>query len=210
MFPPLYAILDASRGDDFVLALADSVAEGGVQLMQLRSKHAGSGGFYRLATLLILRMKERGVRLIINDRPDLAALAGAGGVHVGQEDLEVDDARQICGEGTWVGVSTHNLEQLRAADRTSAEYIAIGPVFPTASKASSDPVLGVDFLREARSFTKKPLVAIGGITIEAARSVFEAGADSVAVIRDLADSPDPGGRAREFLQVAERARMERN
>jgi thiamine-phosphate pyrophosphorylase len=146
------------------------------------------------------------VRFIVNDRPDIAAIVGAAGVHVGQEDLPVEDARRICGPPLWVGVSTHNLEQLREADRTSADYIAVGPIFPTGTKENPDPVVGIDFLRAARRLTRKPLVAIGGITIESAPDVFRAGADSVAIIRDLLAAPDPGKRAREYLAVAERAR----
>ena len=117
----------------------------------------------------------------------------------------------ICRAPRWVGVSTHNLEQLRQADRTSADYIAVGPIFPTGTKENPDPVVGVDFLRAARQMTRKPLVAIGGITLESAADVFRAGADSVAVIRDLLVAPDPGTRAREYtLAIAERHRTTRD
>ena len=142
----------------------------------------------------------------VNDRPDIARLAGAGGVHVGQEDLPVERARKICGKGLWVGVSTHLLEQLREADATSADYIAVGPIFPTQTKERPDPVVGIEFLRQARLRTQKPLVAIGGITVESAEQVFRAGADSVAVIRDLSQAADAGMRAREYLRIAERVR----
>jgi thiamine-phosphate pyrophosphorylase len=142
------------------------------------------------------------VRLIVNDRPDIALLADAGGVHVGQEDLGVEEARAICGRDRWVGVSTHSLEQLAAADLTSADYIAIGPIFPTATKKNPDPVVGTELLRKARQMTRKPLVAIGGITLERAAEVYRAGADSLAVIRDLICAPNPGVRAREYLDVA--------
>jgi thiamine-phosphate pyrophosphorylase len=104
-----------------------------------------------------------------------------------------------------VGVSTHNLEQLRAADLTSADYIAVGPVFPTATKENPDPVVGIEFLRAARKTTRKPLVAIGGITVQSAGEVFRAGADSVAVISDLALAPDPVRRARDYLTIAKQA-----
>ncbi len=134
--------------------------------------------------------------------PDIALLAGAGGVHVGQDDLGVEDARAICGPDRWVGVSTHNLEQVAAADRTSADYIALGPIYTTATKKNPDPVVGTELLRQVRQMTKKPLVAIGGITLERAAEVYRAGADSLAVIRDLICAPDPGVRAREYLDVA--------
>ena len=139
----------------------------------------------------------------------LAAMAGAGGVHVGQEDLPVDEARKICGAPLWVGVSTHTLEQLRAAEATSADYIAVGPIFPTGTKANPDPVVGLEFLRAARQITRKPLVAIGGITVESAGEVYRAGADSIAVIRDLMAARDPAHRAREYLAIARRVRPAR-
>jgi thiamine-phosphate pyrophosphorylase len=127
---------------------------------------------------------------------------GAAGVHVGQDDLPVEAARQVCPNPLWVGISTHNLEQLREADATSADYIALGPIFATATKHRPDPVVGIDFLRAARKLTRKPLVAVGGITVQSAGEVFRAGADSVAVISDLRDAPDPAQRAREYLEIA--------
>jgi thiamine-phosphate pyrophosphorylase len=146
------------------------------------------------------------VRFIMNDRADIALLAKANGVHVGQLDLGVEDARAIVGPDAWVGVSTHSLEQIDAADKTSADYVAFGPVFPTHSKENPDPVVGLDLLREARKHTRKPLVAIGGITLERAADTFRAGADSLAVARDLIASSDPAARAREFLSEASRYR----
>jgi thiamine-phosphate pyrophosphorylase len=138
---------------------------------------------------------------IVNDRADIARAVDADGVHVGQEDLPVECARSILGRGKWVGYSTHVLEQVKEADRSSADYIALGPIFPTASKENPDAVVGLDGLRAARQATRKPLVAIGGITIQNARAVMEAGADSVAVIRGLLSGPDLGKRAEEFLKV---------
>jgi thiamine-phosphate pyrophosphorylase len=123
---------------------------------------------------------------------------------VGQEDLPPEEARRICGASRWVGVSTHNLEQLREANLTSVDYIAVGPIFPTGTKENPDPVVGIEFLRAARQLTRKPLVAIGGITIESAADVFGAGADSVAIIRDLLAAPDPASRAKEYLAISER------
>lgn len=130
-----------------------------------------------------------GVRLIINDRADLAVASGADGVHLGQDDLPIEDARRVVGDERWIGVSTHNLEQLGAALESSADYIAIGPVFATVSKDNPDPVIGLEGVRLARSMTKKPLIAIGGITLDNCRSVIEAGADSVAVISAILDDP---------------------
>ena len=110
------------------------------------------------------------------------------------------------GPGAWVGVSTHNIEQFRAAATTSADYIAVGPIYPTASKANPDPVVGLELLRKVRRLTTKPIVAIGGITLERSADVFRAGADSVAVISDLLTAKDSAARAREFLAVAESVR----
>ena len=203
VFPRLYAIIDPTLLTISELDLAEALAGSGVELIQYRNKTASSRQFFETSRKLSSVLGPRGVRLIVNDRPDIAMLAGADGVHVGQDDLGVDDARAICGKVRWVGVSTHTLEQAAAAERTSADYIAIGPIFPTATKKNPDPVVGTELLRKARQITKKPLVAIGGITLERAAEVYRAGADSLALIRDLICAPDPGVRAREYLDVAE-------
>jgi thiamine-phosphate pyrophosphorylase len=135
----------------------------------------------------------------MNDRADLCIAAGFEGLHVGQDDLLPKSARRIIGADRGLGVSTHNPEQLAEADKTSADYLAIGPIFATGSKANPDPIVGPDGLRRARELTRKLLVAIGGITRANARSVLDAGADSVAVISDLLR--DPGKSAGEFLRV---------
>ncbi|HTV59408.1 MAG TPA: thiamine phosphate synthase [Verrucomicrobiae bacterium] len=210
MFPPLYPILDISADARAILPLAETLAGAGASLLQIRAKRAPARAVFELARDLCAQLGPRGVRLIVNDRPDVAVLAGAAGVHVGQEDLPVEEARKICGSDLWVGVSTHNIEQFRRAEATSADYIAVGPVFPTDSKENPDPVVGLDLLRWARANTKKPLVAIGGITVESAEHVFLAGADAVAVIRDLTAAADPAARAREYLKIAARVRASRS
>jgi thiamine-phosphate pyrophosphorylase len=139
------------------------------------------------------------VKLIMNDRADVCLAAEFDGVHVGQEDLSPESARKVIGEGLWLGVSTHNPEQVKEADKTSADYIAIGPVFSTASKANPDPVVGLEGVREARVLTRKPLVAIGGINCANCRSVIEAGADSVAIISGL--MREPRKSAEDFLRI---------
>jgi len=202
VFPRLYAILDSTLLTISELDLAETLAGSGVELIQYRNKTASSRQFFEISRRLSSALGPRGVRLIVNDRPDIALLVGAGGVHVGQDDLSVEDARAVCGPDRWVGVSTHTLDQLAAADRTSADYIAFGPIFPTATKKNPDPVVGTELLRKARQMTKKPLVAIGGITLDRAAEVYRAGADSLAVIRDLICAPNPGVRAREYLDVA--------
>jgi thiamine-phosphate pyrophosphorylase len=206
VFPRLYAIIDPSLLTISELELAEALAGSGVELIQYRNKTASSRQFFEISRQLSNALGPCGVRLIVNDRADIALLAGAGGVHVGQEDLGVEDARAICGgldgKDRWVGVSTHTLEQFAAADRTSADYIALGPIFPTATKKNPDPVVGTELLRQARQLTRKPLVAIGGITLERAAEVYRAGADSLAVIRDLIGAPNPAVRVREYLDVA--------
>jgi thiamine-phosphate pyrophosphorylase len=209
LFSPVYAILDPDFASSPLLRLAEMFADAGIRLMQLRDKRSPVRRIYERALDLAALLNPRGVRFIVNDRADIAAMSGAGGVHVGQTDMPVEDARHLCGPPRWVGVSTHNIEQLRAADRTSADYIAVGPIFPTGTKANPDPVVGVEFVRVARQITRKPLVAIGGITIESVADVFRAGADSVAIIRDLIAAPDPGARAREYMAIAELTRNSR-
>lgn len=210
MFPTLYAILDPSLMEEPPVKLARSLGEAGVKLIQLRDKHSTPRKVYAEVQELISLLAPIEARLIVNDRPDIAALAGAGGVHVGRNDLPVADARSVCRAPSWVGVSTHNSEQVREADSTSADYIAVGPIFSTASKENPDPVVGLEFLYAARQMTRKPLVAIGGITLGSAKAVFEAGADSVAVIRDLMTSSDPAERAREYMTIAERVCSKRD
>ncbi len=202
VFPRLYAIMDRALLTFPELSLAEMLAEAGAELVQLRDKRAPSRALFEASTRLAEFFRSRGARFIVNDRADIAALAGAAGVHVGQADLPVEAARAICGPGAWVGVSTHTFAQLREAARTSADYIAVGPIFATATKEQPKPVVGVEFVREARRLTEKPLIAIGGITLERAAEIYRAGADSLAVARDLLCAPNPATRAREFLRVA--------
>jgi thiamine-phosphate pyrophosphorylase len=211
LFPALYAILDSTPAQplDSLLSLAQKLTDAGVQLIQLRAKHIPPLHFQEIATALIVAAPKN-VRIILDDRPDIASITHARGVHVGQEDLPVEAARKLCPAPQWVGISTHNLEQLRAAIETSADYIAVGPIYPTTTKVNPDPVVGLDLIRAARKLTRKPLVAIGGITINSAPEVFRAGADSVAVISDLGNAPDPAERAREYLSLAAQAIAARN
>jgi thiamine-phosphate pyrophosphorylase len=204
LFPALYALLDTDGASGEDGSLGEILAGAGVELIQIRDKKASARKIYGASNKLAETLRSLGVRILVNDRPDIAAMIGAGGVHVGQEDLSVEAARKICGSARWVGVSTHNLEQFREANRTSADYIAVGPIFPTATKENPDPVVGLELLRTARQLTKKPLVAIGGITIKSAESVFRAGADSLAVVRDLISGEDPAQRVREYLAIAKR------
>jgi thiamine-phosphate pyrophosphorylase len=202
VFPRLYAIMDASLLTTSELAFAEMMAESGVELIQYRNKKSPARRLFEISRNLAQFLNLRGVRFIVNDRADVAALVGAGGVHVGQEDLGVEEARAICRPSQWVGISTHTLEQVQRANMTSADYIAVGPIYATRTKKNPDPVVGAEFIRRARLLTRKPLVAIGGITLECAREVFHSGADSVAVARDLICAADPRARARGFLEIA--------
>jgi thiamine-phosphate pyrophosphorylase len=201
VLPRLYVILDAALATRPVGGLAEQLYDAGVRLFQYRDKKAPAGEQLRAAEELTGRLIPRGASLIVNDRPDVAVLAGASGVHLGQEDLPVEDGRAILGAARVLGVSTHNEEQFRAALRTSADYIAVGPIFATGSKANPDPVVGTALLKRLRPLTEKPIVAIGGITLERAGEVIEAGADSVAVISDILRAHDPAERARRFVEL---------
>jgi thiamine-phosphate pyrophosphorylase len=199
--PPLYAILSADvfpgEPEDWARRLADA----GVGIIQYRDKRASSAHLLAVARRLSALARSCSFRFVVNDRADIAVQAGAGGVHVGQDDLPVEAARRICGPDCWVGVSTHNLDQFSAAAATSADYIAVGPIFATSTKERPDPVVGVEFIRQVRPLTQKPIVAIGGITAERAREVYAAGADSLAVAADLASAPDLPARVRSYLQA---------
>jgi len=205
VLPRLYVILDATLLNNSPHKCAEELAAAGVRLFQWRDKAALARDLLATSRELISYLRACGASLVLNDRPDVAVLAGAAGVHVGQEDMELEQARAIVGEQMWIGASTHNLEQFRQAAATSADYIAVGPIFATSSKANPDPVVGLDLIRQVRRLTEKPIVAIGGITLERAASVIEAGADSVAVIRDIVCEAKPGERARRFLDVLDAA-----
>jgi thiamine-phosphate pyrophosphorylase len=196
----LYPILDRScfPKSGSLLRAAEALVAAGCTLIQYRNKFGSARQMLDEACELRARSGE-GVRLIMNDRADICLAAGFDGLHVGQDDLSPASARRIIGADRWLGVSTHNPEQLASADQTSADYLAIGPVFVTSSKANPDPVIGLEGVRRARELTRKPLVAIGGITRANAASVIESGADAVAMISDLLR--DPRKSAEEFLRV---------
>lgn len=184
--PAIYPILDRGCFADAaaLIAAARELSACGCRLMQYRNK-MGSAREMLSDARELRRVVGRDVMLIMNDRADLALAAGFDGVHVGQDDLSLESVRKVVGPKLIVGASTHNPEQLRVADRTSADYVAIGPVFATTTKANPDPVVGLEGVRAARQLTRKPLVAIGGISVMNAKSVIEAGADSLALISAL-------------------------
>jgi thiamine-phosphate pyrophosphorylase len=201
--PRLYPILDVGclepscRTTSAIVDFACELAAGGVELIQYRNKDGDIRTMLSHAREL-RRALDRKVKLIMNDRADLCIAAGFDGVHVGQDDLSPQGARLVLGNGLIVGLSTHNLEHVKQAVASPVDYIAYGPIFSTTAKRNPDPVVGLEGLRAARASTKKPLVAIGGITRANVRSVIGAGADCVAVISDLVVSPRQA--AQEFLR----------
>jgi thiamine-phosphate pyrophosphorylase len=210
-FPRLYPILDAElvlrevvddrvRRQALLRRVVAELADAGVEILQYRNKQDADETVAEDARGI--REAAGGMKLILNDRVALAARIGWDGVHVGQEDLPAREARKLVGPAAWVGLSTHNETQLRVANLEPVDYIAIGPVFATASKANPDPVIGLEGVRRALSLTNKPLVAIGGITAETAAAVIEAGADAVAVIAAIfAPGLNAGQSARDFLTI---------
>jgi len=201
VLPRLYVILDAALLNVPEAECAQELADAGVRLMQYRNKKASAGELFESSKKLVSLLAPLKVSLVVNDRADVAALAGADGVHVGQEDLSVEKTRRVVGPGKLVGVSTHSLEQFQRAGASSADYIAVGPIFATGTKANPDPVVGSEFIRKVRPLTDKPIVAIGGITLERAPEIIESGADSVAVISDILGAPEPGIRARQYIDL---------
>jgi thiamine-phosphate pyrophosphorylase len=199
-------ILDAALITSPERDCALSLAEAGVRLIQYRNKSATARQYLDSSRELAEALRPRGVTFLVNDRPDVAFLSGASGVHVGQDDLDVEQARRVAGQDKLVGVSTHNLEQFNKAVASSADYIAIGPLFSTTSKANPDPIVGLAFLRRVRGMTDKPIIGIGGISLDRAKSVIEAGADSVAVISGVLSAPNPSESARQYLEVLETAK----
>ena len=185
-----------------VREFAQELREAGVRLVQYRDKINGPQEILRAANEMDEAFAGAEVTRVMNDRADLAVLAGWDGVHVGQGDLSVEAARKVVGGSEMVGISTHNEEQVRAALMSNPDYVAVGPVFATASKANPDPVVGLDLVRQTRGITELPIVAIGGITLANARNVIEAGADSVAMIGGLfMEGRAVREVARDFLEV---------
>jgi thiamine-phosphate diphosphorylase len=202
-FSRLYPILDSSR--QRFEALAPSVralARAGVRLVQLRGKELSAAELQRWALAAREATRKEGMRLLVNDRADVALLAGADGVHLGQEDLSPESARRLLGSSAIIGLSTHDLGEARKADAAEAvDYVAIGPIFETSTTRSGRGTLGVRGARAVREAVKKPLVAIGGITIENAPALFAAGIDGVAVISALGAGDDLETTARAFMRL---------
>jgi thiamine-phosphate pyrophosphorylase len=201
--PRLYAVLDtgvaASRGWT-VADLGQAFLDGGAQLIQLRAKHLDARALLDAADRLVRLAEPAGARIVVNDRADVAAMCGAAGVHVGQEDLAPRDARALLGDRAMIGLSTHTPEQVDAALDEPIDYIAVGPIYGTSTKDTGYAAVGLDLVRDAvKAADTRPVVAIGGITLARAPEVLAAGAASVAVISDLLENGDPTRRVAEFL-----------
>jgi thiamine-phosphate pyrophosphorylase len=204
---PLNVIVDADaarRAGWTAIDLTRAFLDGGARFLQLRAKSMGGAQLLETATAFVELAHSAGAVAIVNDRADIAHLAGADGVHIGQDDLVPAAVRTIVGETAIVGLSTHTAAQLERASAEPVSYVAIGPVFGTHTKATGYDAIGLERVRAAavrsRAF-RLPLVAIGGITLENARSVLDAGAASVAVISDLLAGGEPESRVRAFLQA---------
>jgi thiamine-phosphate pyrophosphorylase len=201
VLPRLYVILDAALLTVPETECAQKLVAAGVRLFQYRNNGASARELFESSKKLVSLLSLQELSFVVNDRPDIAALAGANGVHVGQEDLGVEESRRVLGAGNLVGVSTHNLEQFQHAAASSADYIAVGPVFATGTKSNPHAVVGTEFIRKVRPLTDKPIVAIGGVTLQRAPEIIEAGADCVAVISDILGAPEPAMRARQYIDL---------
>lgn len=199
--PKIYPITDTLISGLSHAEQVEIMGVAGASLIQLREKRSSPIEFYREAIDAMSVARRLGIQIIINDRVDIAIAVKADGVHLGQDDLPPDRARRLLGKDRIIGFSTHVLKQALAADSAVIDYLAIGPVFQTSTKENPDAVVGLEIVAEVHRQVSMPLVAIGGITLETARAVIEAGADSVAVISDLLLAKDIAERTRRFIEV---------
>jgi len=191
VLPKVYPLTDVGLTGLTHAEQVRRLAKGGASLIQLRDKKSGACGFYESAKAAVTAARECGVKLIINDRADIAAAVGADGVHLGQHDIPVEAARELMGPQAIIGLSTHNLSQAQLAIGLPIDYLALGPIFSTSTKDDPAPELGLEGLRQTRHMLGEfPLVAIGGITANRALDVLQAGANSIAIISALMKNPD--------------------
>ena len=197
--PRLYAIVDPLDTGRSPVALAAALIAGGARCLQLRWKQAATREVLEAARAIRPLVHDAGGLFFVNDRPDVAVLAAADGVHLGQDDVPVAAARRVLGPGRLIGLSTHDPEQARAAAAAGADYVAVGPIYATRSKVGALAPRGLDLVRAARASVPCPLVAIGGIDATTAAEVVAAGADAVAIIAALVRTPDPAAAVRDVL-----------
>lgn len=202
--PALYPITDrALAGGAPHAEIVRLLAAGGATIVQVREKAMPDR---LLASAVRDCVAVKGVRVLVNDRPDVAMVSGAAGVHLGEDDLPAEDARALLGRKSLIGVSTHSVESAVAACALPVDYVALGPIFDTASASVKRKALGVQAVAQAAARMTRPLVAIGGITLETAPAVLRAGAASVAVISGIMTAPDIPERVRAFLALSRRVR----
>lgn len=198
-----YGIIDTAAGHEPV-ELARTMLDAGARILQLRLKGVATGRFVEAARAIAPMCREAGALFIVNDRADIAMLSDADGVHLGQEDLPLEAGRRLMGKKKIIGVSTHSVEQARAAEAGGADYIGFGPIYPGGLKQNREGK-GLDTLRAVHAAVRIPIVAIGGITAERIREVLEAGADAVAIITDVVRAPEVAARVREILVICDHA-----
>ena len=198
----------AGRAGWTPLDLAHAFLDGGATVVQLRAKQLDSSAFLELADAAVRLAHSYQANIIVNDRVDIALMSGAAGVHVGQDDLPAAAARRLLGEKALIGLSTHTLDQIDGAVSEPVNYVAVGPVFGTRSKETGYDAVGLDLVGSAaRKAHDKPIVGIGGITLENSQSVISAGATAVAIISDLLVGSDPRGRTAAFVRRLEQNRV---
>ena len=197
--PRLYAIVDPLDTGRDPVTLAEAMLAGGARLLQLRCKDATTRELVALAARIAPLARRAGALFLVNDRPDVARAVEAHGVHLGQQDLPIAAARRVLGPDRIVGVSTHDIDEARAAAAAGADYIGIGPVYETGSKVAALPARGVALVRAVRTAVRSPIVAIGGLTPATAPDVVAAGADAVAMIAALVRADDPAAAVRAAL-----------
>ncbi len=199
-FSGLYVILDPSVSSNSPLSdVLTQSAQAGAKIFQYRNKTASMKEAYEEALPLRKTAAELGALFIVNDRCDLALAVDADGAHLGQEDLPYADARKVLGSDKWIGLSTHNADQVREAEQLKPDYIGFGPIFKPGSKQDHDPVVGIDGLRAIRSLTSLPVFAIGGIHAEQVGEVMRAGANGIAVVSAILKAPDISHAVKAFL-----------
>ncbi len=204
--PKIYPITDVRISGFSHAEQVTRLIAGGAEIIQLRDKDASPKDFYEAAVIVITLARRHGVKILINDRVDIALAANADGIHLGQNDLPPGHAGKLLGDNAIIGYSTHSAEQARNALDLPVDYIAIGPVFPTQTKEKPDDVVGLEGIRAVRdAIGDFPLVAIGGIDAENIGRVFDAGADSAAIIRDLLG--DPGSITQKMRELTARYRI---
>jgi thiamine-phosphate pyrophosphorylase len=201
--PPLYPIIDMDLCPHPLESIMPQMADAGIRLVQLRAKNLTPRDFFHQAMRMMELANPLRLQVIVNDHADIALLSGALGVHIGQNDLPVEAARKVLGKEKIIGLSTSSAQQARLAQLSSADYVAVGPIFPTHSKENPDPIVGKEELMEIRRLVRKPLVAIGGITAENASALYELGIDSVSVIQDLMTAPDLRSRVKQYFAATQ-------